>query len=65
MKLKLKGRHFEGNEEIQAESHDVMGMLMQNDFQRASDLGNPTGITVLTQKGTNLKETEENKHFNK
>jgi hypothetical protein len=34
MKVKLKGRHFESIEEIQAESQDVMKMLMQNDFQQ-------------------------------
>jgi hypothetical protein len=34
MKLKLKGRHFESTEEIQAESQDVLKMLMQNDFQQ-------------------------------
>jgi hypothetical protein len=32
MILKLKGRHFEGIEEIQAELQDMMKMLTQNDF---------------------------------
>ena len=34
MKLKLKGRHFDGTEEIQTESHDVMKTLTRNDFQQ-------------------------------
>jgi hypothetical protein len=34
MKLKLRGKRFESTEEIQAESQDVMKMLMQNDFQQ-------------------------------
>jgi hypothetical protein len=31
----------------------------------ASDHGNPTGIAVLKQTGTTLKETEANKNFDK
>jgi hypothetical protein len=56
MKLKLKGRRFESIEEIQAESQDVLKMLMQIDFHQC---------TVLTQKGTTLKKMEANKNFNK
>jgi len=33
MKLKLKGRRFDSNEEIQTESQDVMETLTRNDFQ--------------------------------
>jgi transposase len=33
MKLKLKGRQFEGLEEIQQESQNVLGMLREQDFQ--------------------------------
>jgi hypothetical protein len=35
MKLKLKGRRFDGLEEIQRESHNVLGTLREQDFQHA------------------------------
>jgi hypothetical protein len=35
MKLKLKGRHFGTNEEIQAESQKVLDSVTENDFQEA------------------------------
>jgi hypothetical protein len=35
MKLKLKGRRFDGLEEIQRESQNVLGTLREQDFQRA------------------------------
>jgi hypothetical protein len=64
MKLNLKGRRFVSIEEIQAESQDVMMMIMLT-LSSASDHGNPVGIAVLTQKGTTSKEMEANKHFDK
>jgi hypothetical protein len=35
MKVKLKGRHFDSNEEIQNESQKVMKTLTRNDFQKS------------------------------
>jgi hypothetical protein len=35
MKLKLKGRRFDGLEEIQRESQNVLGTLREQDFQHA------------------------------
>jgi hypothetical protein len=35
MKLKLKGRRFDTNEEIQAESQRVLDTLTEKDFQEA------------------------------
>jgi hypothetical protein len=35
MKLKLKGRQFEGLEEIQLESQNLLGTLREQDFQHA------------------------------
>jgi hypothetical protein len=34
--MKLKGRRFDTNEEIQAESHRVLDTLTGKDFQEAS-----------------------------
>jgi hypothetical protein len=34
MKLKLKGRRFDNNEEIQAESQGVLDTLTEKDFQK-------------------------------
>jgi transposase len=38
MKLQLKGRRFEGVEEIQRESHNALGKLRDQDFQHAFQL---------------------------
>jgi hypothetical protein len=35
MKLKLKGRQFDGLEKIQRESQNVLGRLREQDFQDA------------------------------
>jgi hypothetical protein len=35
MKLELKGRRFDTNDEIQAESQTVLYTLTENDFQEA------------------------------
>jgi hypothetical protein len=35
MKLKLKGRRFDGLEEIERESQNVLGTLREQDFQHA------------------------------
>jgi len=35
MKLKLKGRRFDTNEEIQAKSQRVLDTLIEKDFQEA------------------------------
>jgi hypothetical protein len=35
MKLKLKSRRFDGLEEIQRESQNVLGTLREQDFQHA------------------------------
>jgi hypothetical protein len=62
MKLKLRGRHSDSNEEIQTKLQDVTKTLTQNDFQQGFRSwkscwyhcinGNPAGITVSMQKGT-------------
>jgi hypothetical protein len=39
MTLKLKGRRFDTNEEIQAESHKVLDTLTENDFQEEETVG--------------------------
>jgi hypothetical protein len=46
MKLKLKGRRFDTNEEIQAESQTVLDSLTEKDFQKRSKNGGDVGSDV-------------------
>jgi histone-lysine N-methyltransferase SETMAR len=49
IKLQLKGRRFDGVEEMQRESQNVLGMLREQDFQHGA------GIDVSLHKRTILK----------
>jgi hypothetical protein len=42
-------------EEIQRESHNVLGTLREQDFSTRSSSGNGAGIDVSLHKGTILK----------
>jgi hypothetical protein len=39
LKIKLKGRHFDANEVIEAESQAMLNTLTEHDFQDAFEIG--------------------------
>jgi hypothetical protein len=55
MKLKLKGRRFDGLEEIQWESQNVLGTLREQDFQHSFQQWQRRWDHVSLHKGTILK----------
>jgi hypothetical protein len=55
MKLKLKGRQFDINEEIQAESHRVLETLTEKDFQEVLKNGGDGGAGFYLREGTNSR----------
>jgi hypothetical protein len=55
IKLKLKGRRFDGLKEIQPESQNESGTLREQDFNTRYSSGNGAGIDVSLHKGTILK----------
>jgi hypothetical protein len=52
LKIKGKGRHFEGTEVIEAESKEVLNNLTVNDFQDAFKNGRHTGNGVYPGEET-------------
>jgi hypothetical protein len=55
MQLQLTGRRFASVEEIQRESQNVLGTLLEQDFSTRSSGGNGAGIDVSMHKGTIFK----------
>jgi transposase len=55
MKLKLKGRRFESNEEIHAESQDVKKMLTQNNFQQRFQSWKSHWVRCMNTEGDYLE----------
>jgi hypothetical protein len=52
LKTKLKGRHFDTIEVVEAESQAVLNTLTEHDFQDAFKNGRSAGSGAYTQKGT-------------
>jgi hypothetical protein len=50
LKIKLKGRHFDTTEVIEAESYAVLNILTEHDFQDA--YGRSSGNGAYARKGT-------------
>jgi hypothetical protein len=52
LKIKLRDRHFETVEVIEAESLALLNILIQHDFQNAFENGRITGKGAYVRKGT-------------
>jgi hypothetical protein len=52
LKIKLKGRHFDTTEVIEAESQAVLNTLTEHDFQDAFKNCRNAGNSVYGRKGT-------------
>jgi hypothetical protein len=52
LKIKLKGRHFDTVEVIEAESQAVLNALTENDFQDTYKNGRSAGNGAHMRKGT-------------
>jgi hypothetical protein len=55
VKIKLKGRHFDTIEVIEAESQAVLNALTEQDLQDAFKNGRSAGNGVYTRKGTTAR----------
>jgi hypothetical protein len=55
LKIKLKGRHFDAIEVIEAESEAVLNTLTEHDFRDAFKNGRNTGTGADMWKGTTLR----------
>jgi hypothetical protein len=53
LKIKLRGRHFDTVDVIEAESQAVLKTLTQHDFQDAFKNGRSAGSGEYERKGTN------------
>jgi hypothetical protein len=58
MKLKPKGRWFDTNEEIQAESQRGLDTLTEKDFQEEFQNGGDGGTGVYMREGTTSRVME-------
>jgi hypothetical protein len=52
LKIKLKGRHFDTTEVMEAESQAVLNSLTEHDFQDAFKNGRSAGNGAYARKGT-------------
>jgi hypothetical protein len=52
VKIKLKGRHFDTTEVIEAESQAMLNTLAEQDFHDEVDNGRSAGNGAYEQKGT-------------
>jgi hypothetical protein len=52
VKIKLKGRHFDTTEVLEAESQAVLNSLTEHDFQDAFKNGTSAGNGAYARKGT-------------
>jgi hypothetical protein len=51
LKIKLKGRHFDTNEENEAESQEVLNTLKEHDFQDAFNTAEALGTLHTRGRG--------------
>jgi hypothetical protein len=61
--LKLKGRRFDTNEEIQAESQRVLDTLREKDFQETFKNGGDGGTGVYMGEGTTWRVIATNRTY--
>jgi hypothetical protein len=65
LKMKLKGRHYDSNEEIQTESQNVMKTVMWNDFWKCFQSWKSHWTRSINAKGGYFKEDGVNRKFGK
>jgi hypothetical protein len=63
LKIKLKGRHFDAVEVIEAKSQAALNTLTEQDFQDAFKNGRSAGNSACARKGTTSKANRRKVSF--